>query len=123
MAKRYNIQIYQDVVGEDWNDYKYNPIYRALGLSKSFSGLNVDMDSAMMGFYECPFEIAQWIDSQILFPIQNGSLTLEELFKLSDGQIDLGAYNLKLYIREIIEKKGKVVDNWTEDRIKRNLEP
>ena len=123
MAKRYNVQIYQDVISEDWNDYKFNPIRRALHLSKSFSGLNVDMDSAMMGFYECPFEIAQWIDSQILFPIQSGTITLDELFKLSDGQIDLGAYNLKLYIREVIQKKGKVVDNWTEDRIKRNLEP
>ena len=57
MAKRYNIQIYQDVISEDWNDYKYNPIYRALHLSKSFSGLNVDMDSAMMGFYERSQEV------------------------------------------------------------------
>ena len=123
MAKRYNVQVYQDVVNEDWYTKKYNPIYRALNLSKSFSGLNVDMDSGIMGFYECPFEIAQWIDSEILYPIQNGSLTLDDLFRLSDEQRDLGSYNLKLYIREIIEKKGKVVDNWTEDRKKRNIEP
>ena len=120
------MKIYQDIIGEDLYKIEFNPVRRAMQMEKKLRGLEIILDNTSFGSFssvikECPPEITHWIDNAIYFPIKSGSLTLSELQSLSDSQTDLGAYSLKLYIREVIYKKGMRVDNYSQDHKIRNL--
>jgi len=126
MGKQYHMKIYQDIIGEDLYKIEFNPVRRVMQMEKKLRGLEIILDSTSFGSSssvnkECPPEISHWIDNAIYFPIKSGSLTLSELQSFSDLQTDLGAYSLKLYIREVIYKKGMRVDNYSQDHKIRNL--
>ena len=56
-----------------------------------------------------------------MFGIQQGAITFDNLQYLSDFRINLGEYNLRVYLREHIVKNGKILNNWDEEYAKRNL--
>ena len=121
MGKHYHLKVYQDIIGENLYETEFNPVRRVMQLEKKIRGLDILLDSVTFGNIECPAEIGLWIDTSIYYPIKSGSLTLSELQDLSNNETDLGAYSLKLYIREVIEKRGEILDNYTHDFKKRNL--
>ena len=122
MGKRYNLIVHNSMSEEYLKEFKYNSIFRYIHLEKKSIGrLKVTNDGSMFGT-ECPFEIAEWIHFNIVSPIENGGVTLEKLQAFSKGMTDLGAYNLRLFLREVLFKKGQPVDNWTEEYKKRKLE-
>ncbi len=120
MAKTYHLTIYQDAITKDLYETEFNPIFRVIYLKKTFSGLEITSDSLSSGLIECPFEISQWIDEFIGFPITYGELSLEELEYLSSQQKYLKAFNLKLYITELTKKKG-LSNKQVLERKERNL--
>ena len=121
MGKHYHLKVYQDIIGENLYETEFNPVRRVMQLEKKIRGLEILLDGATFGNIECPAEIGLWIDKSIYYPIKSGSLTLSELLDLSNNETDLGAYSLKLYIREVIQKRGEILDNYTHDFKKRNL--
>jgi len=120
MAKRYNLIVHNSMSDEYLKEFKYNSIFRYIHLEKSFSKLKITNDGLMF-HTECPFEISQWIEVNIISPIKFGQISLLELEAISYGMSDLGAYNLRLFLREVKFKNGEAVDNWTEEYKKRKL--
>ena len=122
MAKKYHLTVYQDSDSGEKNKDTHNEVFRVIYLKKTFFGVEITSDSQTFGLIKnVPFEIAQWIDEYIQFPISSGELQIEELKYLSSNQKYLKAYRLKLYITEITEKKGGHSTKQIKERKERNL--
>ena len=104
-------------------EYIKNDIFRHIILKKSssvsYKNLSIEDDGLRFGL-DCPIFINEWISYNIIPAVQR--LDFNELENLSRSRRDLGEYNLRLLLREHIMKEGKVVDNWTDEYQKRNLE-
>ena len=127
LSKEYYEDLYKDLTEDQLKEFnidlskpKKNTIFRHILLKKSFMKLTVVDDGMMLGI-NCPGEINEFIQYNIVFGIQQGAITFDNLQYLSDFRINLGEYNLRVYLREHIVKNGKILNNWDEEYTKRNL--
>tara|TARA_Y100000385_G_C12707774_1_gene473262 strand:+ start:110 stop:535 length:426 start_codon:yes stop_codon:yes gene_type:complete len=126
LTKEYYQDLYSDLTEQELKDFgidlsnpPQNSILREVSVTKSISGLKVENE--FFGFHDCPIFINEWISHNVVFLIKSGEIGFDELIHLSNTRKDLGEYNLRVFLRDHIVENGEIVDNWSDEYLKRNL--